>query len=75
MDRIDSVDETSNEVLYQATAKDVARKYGVSRAHVYNLADEGMPHRKVGTVIRFNLDEVDEWMQARTAAPAETGAA
>jgi len=65
------VDETGNETLYNAKADDVARRYGVSRAHVYNLCDQGMPHRKVGAAFRFNLAEVDGWMQDRTAAPSE----
>lgn len=57
------MDGSGNEKTYTAQAKDVARKYGVSRAHVYNLVERGeIPHRKVGTAIRFNMDEVDEWM-------------
>lgn len=67
MGRIDPVDGAGNETLYTATAKDIARKYGVSRQHVYNLADRGMPHRKIGQAVRFNLDEVDEWMRAEPA--------
>lgn len=29
------------------------------------LAETDIPHRRVGTVIRFRLTEVDEWMQGR----------
>jgi excisionase family DNA binding protein len=69
------VDESGNEGTYTAQAKDVAARYGVSRAHVYNLVDRGeIPHRKIGTAIRFNMDEVAAWMKAHSdvPAPAET---
>lgn len=69
------MDATGNEVQYTALAKDVAAKYGVSRAHVYNLVERGeIPHRKIGNAIRFNLDEVDEWMRAQSVAAAESKA-
>lgn len=58
---------------YTATAQDVANRYGVSRASVYNWVETtDIPHRKLGGVIRFNLDEVDEWASARDAQPAAT---
>lgn len=36
------------------------------------LAETDIPHRRVGTVVRFKLAEVDEWMQSRQSEPAET---
>lgn len=65
------MDTPGNEKTYTAQAKDVAAKYGVSRAHVYNLVERGeLPHRKIGSAIRFNLDEVDEVLGGEPA-PAE----
>jgi len=70
------VDAMSNEVrTYTATAKDVATRYGVSRAHVYNLVEQSdVPHRRIGNAIRFNLGEVDEWMRERGQAVAARSA-
>lgn len=62
------MDQPGNEKTYTAQAKDVAAKYGVSRAHVYNLVERGeLPHRKIGNAIRFNLDEVDEVLGGQPA--------
>lgn len=62
------MDSQGNERTYTAQAKDVAAKYGVSRAHVYNLVERGeLPHRKIGSAIRFNLEEVDEVLGGQTA--------
>lgn len=70
MERIDVTDAPGNETAYTATAKDIARRYSVSRAHVYNLVNRGMPHRKIGQSVRFNLEEVDGWMTSRTPTQA-----
>lgn len=72
------METSSNEIReYTAHVKHIAERYGVSRQHVYNLVDDtDIPHRRIGTAIRFNLDEVDEWMRARSQPPEpEAGAA
>lgn len=57
------------------TAEQLAGRVGVSVRTVRRwVAETDIPHRRVGDVIRFVFDEVDEWMKAR-AQPAETGAA
>jgi hypothetical protein len=45
--------------------KEDALHYGFSTRWVeYRLA-EGMPHRKIGGAIRFQLSEVDAWLEGR----------
>lgn len=38
------------------------------------LADTDVPHRRAGTVVRFKLAEVDEWMAARAESQPEPAA-
>lgn len=62
------MDSQGNARTYTAQAKDVAERYGVSRAHVYNLVERGeLPHRRIGGAIRFNLAEVDRVLGGETA--------
>lgn len=65
------MDGSGNEAgKYAATAKDVAKRYGVSRATVYNWIDTAeIPHRRIGSLIRFNMDEVDAWSEERAKGP------
>lgn len=47
---------------YDAKADDVADHLGVDRATVYRWCKTtNIPHRRVGTTIRFNIAEVDAW--------------
>lgn len=56
-----------------ATVEDVALHFAVSERTVRRwLKSTDIPHRRIGSVIRFNLDEVDEWASARAEVPAET---
>jgi excisionase family DNA binding protein len=50
------------------SAAELAKFYGVSRAHIYNLMNRGMPSVKVGRCRRFRLAETDAWLdtQARS---------
>lgn len=48
------------------TAAELADHYGVSRAHVYNLMNRGMPSVKLGAARRFRVDEVDAWLDAES---------
>lgn len=49
------------------TAKDVADKLQVSRLTVYRWVKEGyLKAFKIGSVMRFDPDEVDKWVAANT---------
>jgi excisionase family DNA binding protein len=42
----------------------VAQHLGLSRVRVYELAKDGMPHRRVGQrTLRFQSEAVDEWIK------------
>lgn len=52
-----------------ATVADVADHFGVSERTVRRwLKGTDIPHRRVGSTIRFNLAEVDEWSSTRPEA-------
>lgn len=44
------------------TATELAERWGVSRAHVYNLMKRGLPSVKVGRCRRFRPSEADAWL-------------
>lgn len=46
-------------------AVQLAERYGVCRAHIYNLMARGMPSLKVGAARRFRPSEVDAWLLAQ----------
>ena len=46
-------------------AKAVAELYGLSTSTVYTFARQGMPHYRIGTVIRFRLSECDDWFKSQ----------
>lgn len=46
------------------TVEDVGNMLQVTRATVYNLKKKGMPYIKVGKNIRFDQDEVVDWIKA-----------
>lgn len=57
----------------RATVADVADHFGVSERTVRRwLKETDVPYRRVGAGIRFVLNEVDEWAQARADAERET---
>lgn len=44
------------------TAAEVAKKFRITRQHVYGLAMRGLlPHMRIGRVFRFDLQEVEVW--------------
>ena len=56
-----------------ATVDDVAAHFGVSTKTVRRwLKNTDIPHRRIGGVIRFDIDEVDEWARRE---PAPNGSA
>lgn len=50
------------------SASELADHYGVSRAHVYNLMNRGMPSVKLGRSRRFRLSETDSWLEGQQSA-------
>lgn len=46
-------------------AAEVAAIIGCTRKHVYDLAQKGqIPHYRIGGLIRFNLQEIAEWLES-----------
>ena len=43
--------------------KELAKVLNVHYNTIYNLIEKGMPHYKVGKVLRFNLEEIKEWLK------------
>lgn len=53
-----------------ATVKDVAEHFGVSERTVWRwLKETDIPHRRIGGVVRFRLDEVDQWSEPVSESP------
>lgn len=71
------MDDSNRHGSASATVDDVAAHFGVSTRSVerWLASDDPPPHRRVGKLIRFNIDEVDEWAAQRgkpaTAASEE----
>lgn len=53
------------------TAKQLSQYLGISITSVYRLAEKkGIPHIKVkGLGLRFNVENIDEWLKAKTFKP------
>jgi len=45
------------------TTKELAAELRVGKSKIALLRDEGMPHIKMGRTIRFNLEDVLEWLK------------
>jgi len=53
------------------TVAELAARWKVSRAHIYNLMSRGLPSVSLGRCRRFRSDEVDAWLASNSAeAPA-----
>ena len=44
------------------SAPQLAERWGVSRAHVYNLMKRGLPAVKIGRCRRFRLADCEAWI-------------
>lgn len=54
------------------TVENVSEHFGVSIRTVRRwLKSTDIPHRRVGGIIRFSIDEVDEWMKDRAEAASD----
>jgi excisionase family DNA binding protein len=50
------------------TANELAERWGVSRAHVYNLISRGLPSVKLGRCRRFRIGEADAFLDRQQGA-------
>ena len=48
------------------TIQEVADTYSVTKQTIRNWIKRGLPHIKVGNVLRFDLQEVDKWIHENT---------
>ena len=53
--------QDSPETLW--TIEDVARYARCSLRHVTTLRQQGLPHRKLGHLVRFNSEAVKRWLE------------
>lgn len=49
-----------NELL---TIKEMSKKLKVSRQTIYEWRKKGMPYKTIGAVIRFDINEVADWIE------------
>lgn len=68
---MDTETRTDTVARYDATATDIAERYGVSSRTVRRWCrTAGIPHRRLPGGPRFNLAEVYAWVQKRTETSA-----
>jgi len=53
------------------TIEDVSEMLQVTRTTIYNLKKKGMPFIKLGKTIRFDQDEVINWIKANNERTVE----
>lgn len=53
------------------TVDDVAEMLQVARSTIYNLKKQGMPFIKLGKNIRFDQEEVINWVKTNNRGEAE----
>jgi excisionase family DNA binding protein len=47
------------------TTKDLCKIYKVTKTTIENWRREGMPFEKLGKIVRFNQEEVEQWLKNR----------
>lgn len=47
------------------TTIELSQVLNVSRQSIYKWRKEGMPFYKIGTAVRFDLDEIREWLKTK----------
>lgn len=50
------------------TIEELKAVLNISRGTIYRLCEQKMPHYRVGTGYRFDLDEVKKWMSSKEAS-------
>ena len=48
------------------TLKEIADYYKVHENTIRNWIEDGMPHIKIGRVIRFDIKDVEVWIAGKT---------
>lgn len=48
------------------SVKQMQEEYGISRTTIYNYIAEGLPHFKVGKLVRFEREVVLQWFKDRS---------
>jgi excisionase family DNA binding protein len=46
---------------------DIAKRYKVSTKTIRNWIKRGMPHLRIGNVIRFDISEVEQWIKEKVS--------
>lgn len=60
----------SSEIKF-LTVEDVAEMLQVTRTTIYNLKKKGLPFIKLGKNIRFDEDQVVEWVRSNSTSETE----
>lgn len=47
------------------TNKELEEIFKVSRSTLIRWREEGMPSKKIGGLIRFDIDEVNDWVESQ----------
>lgn len=47
------------------TTAEMAKLLKLHEKTIYNMRKEGMPFKVIGKAIRFDTDEVNEWIESR----------
>lgn len=47
------------------TTKELCTIYKVTKTTIENWRREGMPFEKLGKIVRFNQEEVEQWLKNR----------
>lgn len=53
----------SQEKQKMLTTQQVLDRYGIHRNTLYKWRKWGLPHIRVGKIIRYEVAEVDEWLE------------
>lgn len=48
------------------TSSQLARFLGCSERHIFNLRKRGMPAYRVGEIVRFDLNQVRQWLDSHS---------
>ena len=48
------------------TVEDLAGIMQVTTRTIHNYKKDGLPYKKLGTSVRFDPDEVNEWLKTKT---------
>ena len=52
--------------MHYLTEDGVAKTFDISRTTLWTLRKKGLPHYRVGSLVRYDLNEVIEWLRTHT---------